>query len=32
MEKVVPTVTFTSMFDEPSSGSKTMAYLASGDS
>ncbi len=32
MAKVVPMVTATSMFEEPSSGSKTMAYLAAGES
>ena len=29
IEKVVPTLTFTSILDDPSSGSKTTAYLAS---
>ena len=31
VEKMVPIVTATSIFDEPSSGSKTIAYFASGE-
>ncbi len=31
MENVVPTLTLTSIFDEPSSGSKTTMYFAPGE-